>query len=116
VVATSPAQRMMIAFQAVEGTLAELPEIAEEWSMLEATAAGRAELAGWSLEWSHMMLDRLADLDEFCRTGALASEQGRRYRLLLERLKEALPTITRLNLSQPSVPLSVGTRVGAVEE
>ena len=107
---------MKIAFTAIEGILAELPEIAEEWSMLEATVAGRAELAAWSLEWSHMMLDRLADLDDFYRTGAMASEQESRYRRLLERLEEALPTLTRLNLSQPTVQLSVGTPADTVEE
>jgi hypothetical protein len=107
---------MTIAFQAIEGTLDELPEIAEEWGMLQATPAGRAELAAWSLEWSHMMLDRLADLDEAHRAGAMASEQASRYRRLLERLGEALPTIARLSLSQPSAPLSVGTRAGAAKE
>jgi hypothetical protein len=106
---------MTIALQVIEGTLDELPEIAEEWTALEATAAGRAERASWSLEWAHMVLDRLAELDDYSRAGMMVAEQDRRYRRLLERLDEALPTIERLNLCKPASRLDVGASAGAVD-
>ena len=44
-------------------------------------------------------------LDPYYRAGHMTDDQRARYREILRQLKEALPTIQRLRLYPPTVPL-----------
>jgi len=80
--------------------LGDLPEIAEEWDELS-----DGERVSWSLDWDQIMASDLPILDRHFRAGAMTTEQETRYRALLCELKAMLPTIQRLQLYPPPVPL-----------
>ena len=51
------------------------------------------------------MASYLRELDRHWRTGEMSADQRERYRLLLRKLKDALPIFEQLNLYRPLVPL-----------
>lgn len=93
-------QRAMIFLGAVDLMLADLPEVAAQWDSLS-----DAERVSWSLDWDHTMADQLGELAAMYGRGSLSEEHAVAYRQLLQQLKRALPTIRRLNLYRPPVPL-----------
>jgi hypothetical protein len=101
-VAASPAimDRFGNRLQWAHLTLDELAEVAEEWTKMP-----DGERASWSLDWDQLMTSDLPEIEQYYRCGKLAAEQRARYRDLRRRLKAALPTIERLNLCPPPVPL-----------
>lgn len=100
VATTGVAQRIESGLRAVLAEVADLPTTAAEWNTLP-----DENRASFALDWSHLMADYLAELDRYHGSGAMSPDQQMRYRELLCKLKETLPTIQRLNLYAPSIPL-----------
>lgn len=92
-------QRVMLRLRTLELMLNDLPEVAEEWEGLPDT-----ERESWSLDWGNEMAS-LEGLAQLASEGQLSASQREQLRQLLRKLKEALPTIGRLHLRQPPVPL-----------
>lgn len=88
------------ALHALLSELASLPATAAEWDSLPDW--NRASIA---LDWAHLMADYLPELRRCSEDGSMTTEQCVRYRELLRELKAALPTIERLGLYRPPVPL-----------
>jgi hypothetical protein len=80
--------------------LDELAEVAEEWLLMP-----EGERVSWSLDWDQLMGSHLPELQRHYSKRDLTPEQRVDYRDLRCRLKEALPTIQRLGLYPPPVPL-----------
>lgn len=93
-------ERIEIGLFAIECALDDLPDIVEEWNTL-----AEGERVSWSHDWDQLMGTYLILLDEHFRTDAMTERQRRRYALVLDRLREALPTIYRFNLHRPTVSL-----------
>lgn len=100
---------MIVDFQVIEGTLAELPEFVAEWEDLGRTVDGQAERAAWALEWDHMMLDRLTELADYAAAAMMNEEQRERLGRLLRRLHEAIPMLMDVGLCLPPGNLPGGT-------
>jgi hypothetical protein len=93
-------QRIAIAFEAIEAALDDLPEVTEEWQTLP-----EGERVSWSLDWDHLMGTYLVILERYQSGKELTREQESRYCALKAKLRAALPTINRLNLHRPPVPI-----------
>ncbi len=78
--------------------LGDLPEIATEWEHLTVD-----ERLSWSLDWGNEM-SKLEDLAREASAGVLLPNELDRY---FELLGRAMPTVTRLGLRRPSLPLEV---------
>jgi hypothetical protein len=76
--------------------VAELSEVADEWDDLE-----EHDRTSWSLDWDQFVADHLRSFQSQHSGGAMSAEQEARYRLLLRRLEQHLPTIRRLKLWVP---------------
>ena len=87
---------------AIEGDLSDLPIWAAEWS-----AMSDGERASASLEWDHVIIDYLAELQAWQRVGLLTSEQGTRLGNIMQRLCESEPLLRRLRLHYPPPVTSV---------
>lgn len=94
---TEIARRIDTYLRVLQAEVDDLPNVAREWD--EWTEANRASFA---LDWAHLMADYLTQLDDYCRSGDLSLDQGRRYQALSESLQSQLPTIERLDLYRPS--------------
>ena len=98
VVATTDAQQRAIRdLKTAELMLADLSEVAAEWDQL-----GEGERVSWSIDWGNEM-SGVEALAQYAAHGLLTTEQYGRYTILLQQLREALPTITRLELYVPPV-------------
>lgn len=80
--------------------LEEVAEYAPEWDQLPETWR-----AAVSIDWDQAMGSRLRFLDEQYQAGTMAPEQRVGYEALLRQLKALLPTIRRLGLWEPPIPL-----------
>jgi hypothetical protein len=98
--ATQAQRRAMTSLPTVELMLGDLPDVAAEWESLDA-----AERDGWSLDWSNEM-SGLRRLAQDASEGLLTSAQEERYHVVLEKLREALPTVERLALYVPPIGLN----------
>ena len=97
---TTTDERIAIGLESLRLTLGELSEVAGEWTRLD-----DGERASWSLDWDQLMATYLPLLERAYRSGAMTPDQRARYCEILRRLKETLPTIERLQLYPPPVPL-----------
>ncbi len=96
---TEVQQRASTNLKTIELMLADLPEIAAEWDEIDSM-----EREGWSLDWGNEMAGvRL--LAEYAAEGILDADQQARYQQLLGKLRQALPTIDRLSIRRPMIPL-----------
>ncbi len=80
----------------------DLPDLAEEWDALD-----EVEQVTFSLEWDHMMADYLTQLAEYHSGGQLTKVQQKSYSKLLNRLKDNMSIIERLDWYRPPVSLTV---------
>ncbi len=87
----------------LEADLADMPDLANEWSEMEGSPR-----AVFEMEWSISMFDWLPSLDRHYRAGRMSDNQSARYRALLARLRELAPVINQLGFSQPTVSLDLG--------
>src|SRR3712207_6102860 len=97
---TATNQSVEIGLKCLGLMLGDLPEVAQEWDELS-----DGERVSWSLDWDQIMASDLLLLDRQFRAGAMTTEQETRYRALLCDLTAMLPTIQRLQLYPPPVPL-----------
>ncbi len=97
---TAIVSRIDTYLDALVAEVADLPNVAAEWDHLAST-----ERASIALDWDHLMASYLCELDEHYRSGSMTLEQRARYRDLLGKLDNALPTIERLDFMRPSVSL-----------
>ena len=97
---TTTNQSVEIGLKCLRLMLGDLPELADEWDELS-----DGERVSWSLDWDQIMASDLPLLDRQIRAGEMTTEQETRYRALLCELKAMLPTIQRLQLYPPPVPL-----------
>lgn len=81
----------------VSAELAWLPEWEELWP--DEPEDNRVT---YHLEWDNLM-GAVAALEQAEHAGLLTDEQRERYRALLDRLREVMPIIERLNLTRPPV-------------
>ena len=86
--------------EALAADVGDLPQLDVEWGTLD-----EAEQVSWSLTWDHVMGTYLPLVDEAYRRGRMTPEQAASYRETLRSLKAALPTIERLRLMLPTVPV-----------
>jgi hypothetical protein len=93
-------ERIEIGLFAIECALDDMPEIEDEWDILPV-----GERVSWSQDWDQLMGTHLKTLDQHHKSGAMTDRQRRRYATLLDRLRDALPLIERLNLYRPPVVL-----------
>ena len=93
-------QRVEIELKSLRLMLGDLPEVAQEWDELS-----DGERVSWSLDWDQIMASDLTVLDRHFRAGEMTTEQEVHYRTLLCELNAMLPTIQRLRLYPPTVPL-----------
>ena len=84
--------------ETIARTLGNLREIATEWEHLTVD-----ERLSWSLDWGNEM-SKLEDLTREASAGVLLPNELDRY---FELLGRAMPTVTRLGLRGPSLPLEV---------
>lgn len=82
--------------RALDGVL-DLAEAGDE----EPDTVRYHEMLVWNSDMSRLKLD----LDPAYRRGQMTLEQQERYRVLLARLKDALPLIERLGFAKPQVSL-----------
>jgi hypothetical protein len=73
--------------------LADLPNVAREWSTLSETTRASVEL-----DWDHLLADYLPELQCYHRTGDMSAEQGARYQQMLDLLRQSSTTLTQLGL------------------
>lgn len=97
---TTREERIELRLNALLASVADLPDIAEEWCAL-----GDAERTSLSLDWDHLMADYLTELDIDYEDGKMAGGQQTRYRQLLRKLKEIMPIIQRLDWYRPTIAL-----------
>jgi hypothetical protein len=81
--------------------LGDLADVAEEWESLSID-----ERMSWSLDWGNEM-SGLVRVARVAAQGLLTESECQQYQRLLHGLKAALPTLERLNLRLPEVPLVV---------
>jgi hypothetical protein len=86
--------------EAVEEMVAELEEVACEWTNMPESVR-----VSWSLDWDQAMGTLMLELASTDVQGQMSDEQIVKYQSLLASLKRAMPTIVRLNLYRPPVPL-----------
>ena len=100
-VATSAAlARIDLDLKLLHLMLGDLPEIAEEWDHL-----GEGERVGWNLDWDQVMGALEVTLHPAYLAGSMTPSQQKRYRRILQILKQSLPIIGRLSLCPPAIPL-----------
>ena len=93
--------RIDLRLEALRAMLLDLPDVTQEWSALT-----ESERSAWSLDWDQRMGSLATVLDPAYRSGSMRGEQRERYRHLLARLREALPSLRALQLAAPPVPLT----------
>lgn len=76
-----------------------LGRLAPEWGDLY-----EDERIDFAMEWSNTMC-HLRTVEEAHRGGDLSAAQEREYAPVRRRVRELLPTIERLNLGKPLIPL-----------
>ncbi|HEY7064500.1 MAG TPA: hypothetical protein VII06_23695 [Chloroflexota bacterium] len=84
--------------------VADLPEVAAEWGTIPWGEAATDEQLAWSMDWG----DEMAALEALGRdiaAGLLTAEQERRYRPLVQKIRDALSIIDDLRRRRPSVGL-----------
>ena len=96
---TDPQQLVATKLATIELMLTDLPELAEQWGSL-----GVDERMSWSLDWSNDM-SVLAHLGKYASAGLLPQYEQARYDLVVQTLRGSRPTIERLNLYCPRLPL-----------
>ena len=94
------AQKIDVELQSLRLMLDDLPGVAAEWEQL-----ADGERVGWSLDWDQLMGVLTTVLEPCYRTGEMTSGQRTRYEAILRNLRETLPTIRRVKLCTPNVPL-----------
>ncbi len=96
---TADARPHLTALESIARTLADLPEVAEQWAGLSVD-----EQLGWSLDWGNEM-SKLEEVASRASEGSLTAAEQACYRDLVAAFEAALPTINALKLRRPSVPL-----------
>lgn len=87
--------------QKIDALLAELrdlPTVAEEWDELPESVRGSV-----ALDWDHLLLDVLRDVQQFEQRSALSELQRERLREVYELLDDMRPTLERLGFPVPTV-------------
>ncbi len=77
-----------------------LADLAEEWGEIS-----EDEQIDFAMQWRDAT-DHLKALEELHTAGEMTKAQEREYVTIKRRITELLPTIERLDLSSPGVPLS----------
>lgn len=93
--------RVEIGLEELRTALSDLREVSAEWD-----AMSGGERASWSADWDQLMTTYLPLLEGHARTDRMPERQLDRYREVLAALRDALPTIERLELCRPPVPLA----------
>jgi len=88
--------------EAVYNAANDLKSVSADWAALS-----EVERVTGSLDWDQAMASYLPLLDRAYRAGQMTEDEQAQYRLLLGKLKELLPTVTRLNLYRPPVILDL---------
>lgn len=99
---TEVKEKLDLALNALAGELTDLPSILEDEQSGELSSIERDVRA---MEWGQVMGTLRTILYPAYRSGQMTPEQATRYRLLLQRLKEAMPVIERLGFAKPSISL-----------
>ncbi|HEX5416564.1 MAG TPA: hypothetical protein VFZ25_12915 [Chloroflexota bacterium] len=86
----------------IRDMLADMPELASEH---DTGVLPEDERISWSLDWDQAMGTDLRILDQADNAARLNEDQQRRYHEVIKSLREGLPLIRRLGLSEPTVPL-----------
>lgn len=77
-----------------------LPNTVTEWA-----TTPESERISISLDWDHLLIDYLAELDVYYFLDEMTAEQQERYQTLLQKLRDAQPLFTQIGISQPRIPL-----------
>jgi len=92
-------QRTDLQLRNLEGTLLDLEDIAPDWETQPLHVR-----AAWHMEWRNDM-EILAVLQEQYENQTMNTSQVSRFLALLATIQRLLPTIHRLELDAPRVPL-----------
>lgn len=87
-------------FRRIATELDDLPRLADEWDDAQESVRYDAEIT-----WYDALVGLHRRLDPAYRAGQMTAEQAERYRVLLARLKAALPVIDQLGFARPRVSL-----------
>lgn len=88
----------------VRDMLTDLPELASEKA---AGAVPESEFLSWALDWDQAAGSDVVVLDRAYRSGLMTQDQQARYRDVLRHLKEALPVLRSVGLTEPRISLDV---------
>jgi hypothetical protein len=94
------AERAEHLLEYVAAMVNDLAGVAEEWTTLT-----DAERASWSLDWDLAMCSNLREIERLGRRGTLPPDQHARFQAILDTLATHQPTIVRLGIAWPAVPL-----------
>jgi hypothetical protein len=78
----------------------ELIDVVYEWGELPDW-----QQASWTVDWDEFAVGDVPKLADYARSGRMSSEQMVSYQDLLNRLREQRPTMARLRLAAPGIPL-----------
>lgn len=92
--------RIALRLDALVANVGDLPEVADDWDDLL-----DSERVSWSLDWNHLMVDYLPEVDQAYRAGCMTPDQRARYCELLDSLRGVLSILEHLNLARPRLPL-----------
>lgn len=96
---TERSRRIDLDLDAVRADVEDLPEVERGWGT-ESEPNQRA----WRMEWWDVM-GRVQSLHEAYTAGQMSDVQQQQYRALLDRVREMIPIIERLQLALPPVSL-----------
>jgi hypothetical protein len=99
---TAASGRVNLELESLRLMIGDLADVAADWPKLS-----DAERASWSLDWDQVMGSLEAVLDPAYRAGSMTPDQQGRYQDLLCRLRGETPTLARLGLQRPAIPLEI---------
>lgn len=92
--------KVEVNLELLRSTLDDLPGLAQEWDHL-----GDGERVSWSRDWDQLIGALEVVLEPRYRSGAMTPDQQGRYHAMLRQLEAAAPTLERLGLYLPPIPL-----------
>ena len=95
---TNVNERIESGLHAILAETRDLPDLLAAWDALPDW-----NQASVKIDWDHLMIDYLTELDEFACAGQMTPEQQTRYAEVRGALHDALPIIERLGLERPPV-------------
>lgn len=93
VASTEIADRIERGLYALTAEVDWLPNTVQEWD-----DTADAERVAILLDWDHLLIDYLPELEQFYRARAMTIIQQARYRQLRWKIKDALPLFERLGV------------------